>query len=82
MRNDTRNEAERASDDFWGWFGPKMDEWDAQNARDIASMPERDEDSRTILGAEALEIEFEPVSQAPAFDRAQAHAIRSRLSVG
>lgn len=62
---ETQDEAEVISADFWGWFGPKVDAWDARNARDVASAPERDEESRTILGAELLDIEFEPVSQAP-----------------
>lgn len=57
---------EQASADFWGWMGPKMDDWSREQADLIATMPERDESSRTILGEEALEIEFEPVTQAPA----------------
>lgn len=60
MIRDTRTHAEQASDDFWSWFGPKLDAREALEA----SMPDRDEDTRTILGAEMLEIEFEPVSQA------------------
>lgn len=58
---DSRTHAEQVSDDFWAWFGPKLDE----HERVRASMPERDEASATILGEEALDIEFEPVSQAP-----------------
>lgn len=58
---DTRTYAEQVSDDFWAWFGPKLDE----HERVRASMPERDDASSTILGDEMLDIEFEPVAQAP-----------------
>lgn len=60
-RIDTRTEAERISADFWDWFGPRLD----AHAELRASMPERDEESRTILGEEMLDIEFEPVTQVP-----------------
>lgn len=60
MRNhDTRTESERASQDFWDWFGAKLDADEAVKA----TMPARDESTRTILGEEMLDIEFEPIAQ-------------------
>lgn len=53
----------QASEDFWAWMGPKVDAWDARNEADRLSAPERDEATRTILGEEMLDIEFEPVTQ-------------------
>lgn len=61
MQTDTRTEAEQVSDDFWAWFGAKLD----ADERVRATMPDRDESSRTILGEEMLDIEFEPIAQGP-----------------
>lgn len=60
-RNDTRTESEKASEDFWAWFGAKLD----ADERVRATMPARDESSRTILGEEMLDIEFESIAQGP-----------------
>lgn len=53
--------AEKVSQDFWNWFGAKLD----ADEEIKASMPARDEATATALGDEMLDIEFEPVSQAP-----------------
>lgn len=60
LANLTGTDAQEIADDFWSWFGAKHEATDAL----VATMPARDEESRTVLGAEMLDIEFEPISQA------------------